>query len=97
MGETSAWLIGRGGQELIEDSSYGKRLVRYGDLAERGWGIPLIILFAATPLPGDRFAKSALFLRLFPCVLQTLFPAFFNLRRFKHKKMRKNTDKTINY
>ncbi|MFB0561658.1 MAG: VTT domain-containing protein [Candidatus Lokiarchaeia archaeon] len=53
IGETSAWLIGRGGQELIEDSSYGKRLVRYGDLIERGWGIPLIILFAATPLPDD--------------------------------------------
>lgn len=53
IGETSAWLIGRGGQELIEDSKYGKRLVRYGDLIERGWGIPLIILFAATPLPDD--------------------------------------------
>ena len=53
IGETSAWLIGRGGQELIEDSRYGKRLVRYGDLIERGWGIPLIILFAATPLPDD--------------------------------------------
>lgn len=53
IGEISAWLIGRGGQELIEDTRYGKRLVRYGDLIERGWGIPLIILFAATPLPDD--------------------------------------------
>ncbi|MEM2134105.1 MAG: VTT domain-containing protein [Candidatus Freyarchaeota archaeon] len=53
IGETSAWLIGRGGQELIKDSSYGQRLVRYGNIIERGWGFPFIVLFAATPLPDD--------------------------------------------
>ncbi|MHA1608224.1 MAG: VTT domain-containing protein [Candidatus Freyarchaeota archaeon] len=53
IGETSAWILGRGASEVLEDTRYGDRLRRYGELVERGWGIPLVILFAATPLPDD--------------------------------------------
>jgi len=53
IGETSAWLLGRGAAEALEDTQYGLRLKSYGNLIERGWGIPLIILFAALPLPDD--------------------------------------------
>ncbi|MBS7287268.1 MAG: VTT domain-containing protein [Candidatus Freyarchaeota archaeon] len=53
IGETSAWLLGRGTAKALEDTQYGQQLKRYGALIERGWGIPLIILFAATPLPDD--------------------------------------------
>ncbi len=53
IGETSAWLLGRGAAEALEDTQYGQRLKRYGSLIERGWGIPLIIIFAALPLPDD--------------------------------------------
>lgn len=53
IGETAAWLLGRGAAEALEDTKYGQRLKRYGSLIERGWGIPLIIFFAATPIPDD--------------------------------------------
>ena len=53
IGELSAWLIGRGTSEMIEDTSYGKRLDSLAKLVKKGYGIPLIIFFAATPLPDD--------------------------------------------
>jgi membrane protein YqaA with SNARE-associated domain len=53
IGELSAWLLGRGTSEMIEDTSYGKRLDSLAKLVKKGYGIPLIIFFAATPLPDD--------------------------------------------
>ena len=53
IGELSAWLLGRGASEMIEDTSYGKRLDSLAKLVKKGYGIPLIIFFAATPLPDD--------------------------------------------
>jgi membrane protein YqaA with SNARE-associated domain len=53
IGELSAWLLGRGTSEMIEDTAYGKRLDSLAKLVKKGYGIPLIIFFAATPLPDD--------------------------------------------
>ncbi len=53
IGELSAWLLGRGTSEMIEDTPYGKRLDSLAKLVKKGYGIPLIIFFAATPLPDD--------------------------------------------
>jgi len=53
IGELSAWLLGRGTGEMIEDTTYGKRLDSLAKLVKKGYGIPLIIFFAATPLPDD--------------------------------------------
>lgn len=51
IGEVSAWLIGRGGQEFIK-SEKTERMKKYID---RGWAPVLIFIFAATPLPDDAF------------------------------------------
>ncbi len=51
VGEVSAWLIGRGGQEFIK-SEKTERMKRY---IEKGWAPVLIFIFAATPLPDDAF------------------------------------------
>jgi membrane protein YqaA with SNARE-associated domain len=51
LGEISAWLIGRGGQEFIK-SEKTERMRKY---IERGWAPVLIFIFAATPLPDDAF------------------------------------------
>ena len=51
LGEVSAWLIGRGGQEFIK-SEKTERMKKYID---RGWAPVLIFIFAATPLPDDAF------------------------------------------
>jgi membrane protein YqaA with SNARE-associated domain len=53
IGELSAWLLGRGTSEIIEETTYGKRLQSLANLVKKGYGIPLIIFFAATPLPDD--------------------------------------------
>ncbi|MFX1518796.1 MAG: YqaA family protein [Promethearchaeota archaeon] len=53
IGELSAWLLGRGTSEIIEETTYGKRLQSLTSLVKKGYGIPLIIFFAATPLPDD--------------------------------------------
>ncbi|MHA1281258.1 MAG: VTT domain-containing protein [Promethearchaeota archaeon] len=52
IGEVSAWLIGRGSQELLQDSEKMERMKGYVD---RGWAPLLIFIFAATPLPDDAF------------------------------------------
>ena len=51
IGEFSAYLIGRGGRELIE-GSYGRRLERAKTLIQR-YGMLAIFFFALTPLPDD--------------------------------------------
>lgn len=51
LGEVSAWLIGRGGQEFIK-SEKTERMKKY---IEKGWAPILIFIFAATPLPDDAF------------------------------------------
>jgi membrane protein YqaA with SNARE-associated domain len=53
LGEVSAWLIGRGSQEMIGDKS--EKMQRMKGLVDRGWAPFLIFLFAATPLPDDAF------------------------------------------
>jgi membrane protein YqaA with SNARE-associated domain len=53
LGELRAWLLGRGTSEIIEETTYGKRLQSLANLVKKGYGIPLIIFFAATPLPDD--------------------------------------------
>ncbi len=52
IGETSAWLIGRGSKELLKDSENMNRMKAYVD---KGWAPLLIFIFAATPLPDDAF------------------------------------------
>lgn len=52
LGEVSAWLIGRGTQEMIGDKESIARMKGYVDA---GWAPFLIFLFAATPLPDDAF------------------------------------------
>lgn len=51
IGEFSAYLVGRGGRELIEER-YGRRLESAKRLVQR-YGMPVIFLFAALPLPDD--------------------------------------------
>jgi membrane protein YqaA with SNARE-associated domain len=52
IGETTAWLIGRGSQQLIGDSESINRMKGY---VEKGWAPIIIFIFAATPLPDDAF------------------------------------------
>ena len=71
VGEVSAWLIGRGGQEFIK-SEKTERMKKY---IEKGWAPVLIFIFAATPLPDDAFlivlgyAGYSIFKTLFWCFL----------------------------
>ena len=51
IGEFSAYLVGRGGRELVEEK-YGRRLESMKRLIQR-YGALAIIVFAATPLPDD--------------------------------------------
>jgi membrane protein YqaA with SNARE-associated domain len=56
IGETSAWFLGKGTKHIIEKQkqlSVSKNLNLLKDLIMRGFEFPLIILFAATPLPDD--------------------------------------------
>lgn len=52
VGEVSAWLIGRGSQNVIQNSKRIENMKRYVD---KGWAPLLIFIFAATPLPDDAF------------------------------------------
>lgn len=52
IGETTAWLIGRGSKGVIGDSENIQRMKNY---VEKGWAPFLIFIFAATPLPDDAF------------------------------------------
>jgi membrane protein YqaA with SNARE-associated domain len=52
IGEVSAWLIGRGAEEMLKDSQNIQRMKTYVD---NGWAPFLIFIFAATPLPDDAF------------------------------------------
>lgn len=52
IGEVSAWLVGRGAEEILKDSQNIKRMKSYVD---KGWAPTLIFIFAATPLPDDAF------------------------------------------
>ncbi|MFX1409493.1 MAG: VTT domain-containing protein [Promethearchaeota archaeon] len=52
IGETTAWLIGRGSQEIIGNAESIERMKGY---IEKGWAPLLIFIFAATPLPDDAF------------------------------------------
>ncbi|RLI08534.1 hypothetical protein DRO42_06190 [Candidatus Bathyarchaeota archaeon] len=51
IGEFSAYLVGRGGRKLIEDR-YGRRLESAKILVQR-YGMLVIFIFAALPLPDD--------------------------------------------
>jgi len=51
IGETSAYLVGAVGYELVEDK-YGERIKAVARLLDR-YGAPAIFVFAATPLPDD--------------------------------------------
>lgn len=52
IGEATAWLIGRGSQEMIGDFESIERMKGY---IEKGWAPLIIFIFAATPLPDDAF------------------------------------------
>lgn len=52
IGEVSAWLVGRSGQETLGESQSILRMKRYVD---KGWAPFMVFLFAATPLPDDAF------------------------------------------
>ncbi|MHA1379447.1 MAG: hypothetical protein ACTSRG_13820 [Candidatus Helarchaeota archaeon] len=53
IGEVSAYLLGRGGAKTLEETSYGNSLSNLKSRIEKGWAIPLMFLFAATPIPDD--------------------------------------------
>lgn len=52
IGEVTAWLIGRGSQNVLKDNEKMNRMKSY---VEKGWAPVLIFIFAATPLPDDAF------------------------------------------
>lgn len=52
IGETSAWVAGRGTQSMLENSP---RIQRMKSWIDAGWADFLVLLFAATPLPDDSF------------------------------------------
>jgi membrane protein DedA with SNARE-associated domain len=52
LGETSGYLIGMGGREVIE-TKYEKRLAMAKKWIEKHGIFPIILVFAATPLPSD--------------------------------------------
>lgn len=52
LGETSGYLLGRGGSEAIK-KKYSKQLHRVRKWTLKHGIFPIIILFAATPLPSD--------------------------------------------
>lgn len=52
IGEVTAWLIGRGSQQIIGDAKSIERMKSY---VEKGWAPLVIFIFAATPLPDDAF------------------------------------------
>ncbi|MFX0042512.1 MAG: VTT domain-containing protein [Candidatus Hodarchaeota archaeon] len=52
IGEATAWLIGRGSQDMIGDVESIERMKGY---VEKGWAPLIIFIFAATPLPDDAF------------------------------------------
>ncbi len=52
IGEVSAWLIGRGSQNIFKNNKNIERMKTYVD---KGWAPLLIFIFAATPLPDDAF------------------------------------------
>ncbi|MFX1450448.1 MAG: hypothetical protein ACFFCM_06385 [Promethearchaeota archaeon] len=53
LGEITAYLLGRGSAKTLEDTSYGQSLHGLKSKVEKGWAIPLMLLFAATPIPDD--------------------------------------------
>ncbi len=53
IGELSAWLFGRGAAEVIDEDTYEKKIKGLVELIRKGLAFPLIVLFAATPLPDD--------------------------------------------
>jgi len=53
IGEIAAYLLGRGGAKTLEETSYGQSLGNLKAKIEKGWAIPLMFLFAATPIPDD--------------------------------------------
>ncbi len=80
IGEVSAWLIGRGSQEILKNSEKTERMKGYID---RGWAPLLIFIFAATPLPDDAFlivlglAQYSLWKTLTWCFLGKFVLCFF--------------------
>jgi len=72
IGETTAWLIGRGSKNILGDSESVERMKRY---VEKGWAPVLIFIFAATPLPDDAFlivlgiAQYSIFKALIYCFM----------------------------
>ncbi len=53
IGEASAWLLGRGTAEVINEKTYESKIKGLIELIRKGLAFPLVILFAATPLPDD--------------------------------------------
>ncbi len=53
IGELSAWLFGKGTSEVLKKKDYESRIKGLVELIDKGLAIPLIILYAATPLPDD--------------------------------------------
>jgi len=53
IGELTAWLLGRGAVEVINEKKYEKKSRGMDVLIQKGWGSWLVFLYAATPLPDD--------------------------------------------
>ncbi|TFF88125.1 MAG: hypothetical protein EU548_09290 [Promethearchaeota archaeon] len=53
IGELTAWFVGRGTAEVISKEKYDKQIKGLKELIDKGYGFPLIVLYALTPLPDD--------------------------------------------
>lgn len=57
VGELTSWLLGRGARQVIsiekKEKVLDKKIKGLVELIKKGFGMPLVILFAATPLPDD--------------------------------------------
>lgn len=71
IGEVSAWIIGRGSQEMLGDMKSINRMKAWVD---KGWAPIIIFIFAATPLPDDAFMIVLGFCSY--SILKTLFYCF---------------------
>ncbi len=57
IGESTAWLLGRGAREVAKvdkkKTMVSKNVEELNNMIKKGYGFPLVILFAVTPLPDD--------------------------------------------
>jgi len=53
VGELTAWVLGWGTSEMLKKKDYIDKIKGLNELIDKGFAYPLIVLYAATPLPDD--------------------------------------------